>query len=113
MSSDELNEVYTPILRSSLSESSGKNILFVGKVKSNDGKNLILTDNNENEVTVEDFNGDTNVTGYVEVRGVGSSSSSLEFRALTQFNAEFNLDQYEEMMKLGHTMHKSSLMATE
>ena len=118
-----LNEVFTPVLIANLSEFRGKNVGFVGKVKSNDGKTLVLTDNDgkqksqlfsiyfiEKEITIEDFNGDTGVSGYVEVRGVAGGDKTIEFKAMTQYNEQFNLGQYEEMVTFGQTMHKDSLI---
>ena len=52
----------------------------------------------------------SNVNGFVEVRGVPSSSSSIEFRGLTKYNDDFNINQYEDMIKYGHKMNKDCFL---
>ncbi|CAI2383606.1 unnamed protein product [Moneuplotes crassus] len=108
--SEASRELFTPVLKEHLNDFSSSNVIFVGKVKSNDGRTLTLTDSNEDEVSITDFNGDSNITGFVEIRGVSSSDSSIEFKDITQYNSDFNLNQYEDMLKYGHKMNKDCLL---
>ena len=61
-------------------------------------------------MTVENFNGDTSVDGYVEIRGVVSSDKSISFKEMTRYNEQFNIDQYEEMVTFANTVCRSNVV---
>ena len=57
-------------------------------------------------MTVESFNGDTTVDGFVEVRGMVTSDNTMEFREYSKYNDQYNLDQYDEMVNFFQGMCK-------
>ena len=65
--------------------------------------------NLEKEITINNFNGDTTVEGYVEVRGTITSDSSMDFNELSKYNSEFNLDQFEEMVSFSEGICKACM----
>eukprot|EP00345_Euplotes_harpa_P006258 CAMPEP_0168326116 /NCGR_PEP_ID=MMETSP0213-20121227/5102_1 /TAXON_ID=151035 /ORGANISM="Euplotes harpa, Strain FSP1.4" /LENGTH=111 /DNA_ID=CAMNT_0008328751 /DNA_START=103 /DNA_END=438 /DNA_ORIENTATION=+ len=96
---------YPFVLNTHFSKFRGKPVSFVGKVHSNSGAKLQLKNKNEDIITVESFNGDTSVEGFVEIRGIVKSNDSIEFKDFTQFNKEFNIDQFEEMVQFYQSNH--------
>jgi len=56
----------------------GKPVAFVGTVKSSSGGSIVLSDFNNKEVTVSNYDGES-VEGVIEVRGVLKDESTIEF----------------------------------
>ena len=79
----------------------GKTIAFVGKVDRIDEATMYMKTADESEVKVIRFKGDAEKlpqSTVLEVRGIVNKDGSISFGELSQYDAEFDLAAYENML---------------
>merc|ERR1712083_1108555 len=86
----------------------GRTIAFVGKIDRVEESSLVLSTIERKEVKIIRYKNDgkLNAGNIIEVRGIVNKDGTISFGEYTQYDADFDLQAYENMLEYYHGMCK-------